>query len=254
MRRLPEPVASCSACPRLCRDACPVAVHSGRDDFIPSEKMRSVAALLGSTGATMERERLLACTDCGACTEHCLIDIPVAALLGAAARQIGAAATKAPAAETVQLDSLGLDGGVVHLLTTCGGHPIDCGGEIDLAALVGPAGPAGPADPAQAPAPPRRVEDPGRRVPASYEVVVVAPPLGSVCCGATLPAEVGDSELRARMARAMIATVPDGAVVVAGSPACALHLQQVAGPRLRVVALAGTAAAPGGRAPAREDQ
>ena len=29
-------VIECVVCPRLCRDACPVAVHAARDDLVPS--------------------------------------------------------------------------------------------------------------------------------------------------------------------------------------------------------------------------
>ena len=72
-----ELLTLCNLCLNLCRDVCPVSVHAGRDDLMPNEKTRAAAAALGVRAGPLSAELLDACTDCGACTEYCLLDVPV---------------------------------------------------------------------------------------------------------------------------------------------------------------------------------
>ncbi len=222
-----DQVASCTVCPRLCRDVCPVAVHAMRDDFVPSEKMRSVASSLGHPVGAVEPERLLACTDCGACTKRCLLKIPVASLLdGALGRwqamaghelpQLDLSAPPIPGHETSSKDE------VVVVLQTCVGEPgkgvigrLPDAGEIEAMA-------------------PARSEKTAAGQRSSGGLDHHVPADGSTCCGVRLREGVGDAGLRDRMARAMLADVADGAVVLVGQPICGAHLQQAVGDRLRV--------------------
>ena len=74
-----EKLLLCSICLHLCRDTCPVATWSGRSDLVPSNKSRSAAAALGvGPGGEVYLELLDACTDCGACTAFCALEVPVA--------------------------------------------------------------------------------------------------------------------------------------------------------------------------------
>ncbi len=222
--RVAEQVANCTVCPRLCRDVCPVAVHAMRDDFVPSEKMRSVASSLGHSVGAVEPERLLACTDCGACTERCLLDIPVASLLdGALGRWQPVVGHELPqldlSAPPIPNHEIGSEDEIVVVLQTCVGEPGErvIGSPPDQAEseAIGPTRPA---------AGPRLTDGLERHVPAD----------GSTCCGVRLRAGVGDAELRDRMARAMLAGVADGAVVLVAQPTCGAHLQRAIGDRLRV--------------------
>ena len=231
---LPKAVGDCSVCPRLCRDVCPVAVHSFRDDFIPSEKMRSVAAALGHAAGVVDPMRLLACTDCGACSAHCLLSIPVAPWLDHARLTIGEevqAAPPAPAAEAVDSRDLPENARFLPTCTPTQGQP------SDRAEHLAPTGhdESQPAGRRCAPAVPEGHD----AVPPAH---IAAPLLGNTCCGERLDPRVGDPGLRKRMAEGMLWHLPDGAVIAVHNARCAAHLQAVAGDRLRVLAVVGDSA------------
>ena len=227
---LPQEVSSCAICPRLCRDVCPVAVHAGRDDLVPSEKMRAVAALLGAAAGVVDGERLHACTDCGACTEHCLLQVPVAPWLDAARQRWleheqgdpPPRPPEDPAAATILPAEVPDD---AWLLPTCGGAPDGCRDRLGLAQgqrhLGSPVAPR----PAKA--------DPSEQTPGlrgqRHE-----PAMGSTCCGQRLHVGVGGADLRQRMARTMAQGLPDHALVVVSDAACAGHLAAAVGDRLQV--------------------
>ncbi|MBK8014062.1 MAG: (Fe-S)-binding protein [Deltaproteobacteria bacterium] len=66
-------VATCEACPRLCRHACPVAEVDGRESTSP----HALVTLSGLLKRARIRAESVApfiyhCTDCGACTSACL--------------------------------------------------------------------------------------------------------------------------------------------------------------------------------------
>ena len=70
---------TCAYCPRLCRHVCPVAVATAREAATPSAMM--TAALLVAEGhrdAAYAREAASLCLDCGACSAHCKLHVPVA--------------------------------------------------------------------------------------------------------------------------------------------------------------------------------
>ena len=207
-------VIECVVCPRLCRDACPVAVHAARDDLVPSEKMRSAAAVFGASALGIWPERLAACTGCGACTSHCLLQVPVASWLALARERGGhefASEPVDPASVPV------LNQPPTGWLATCAPiPPIDDRARSLL-----------PAERAQIAPPPRKpmVDD---------AVPEIAPAHGSTCCGAHLSTDVADAGLRARMAAAMLAGVADGAVVAVANRRCACWLATVAQGRVQV--------------------
>lgn len=69
---------TCSLCPRLCRDACPVATGSAREATVP--------AWIGATLREWELGRLpdaaaleaaTACVDCGGCRDNCHLHVPL---------------------------------------------------------------------------------------------------------------------------------------------------------------------------------
>lgn len=77
---MPDPhlYTTCAFCPRLCRHVCPVAVATSREAATPSAMM--TAAWLGEAGAQPLSLGLAAaslCVDCGACTTHCKVHVPV---------------------------------------------------------------------------------------------------------------------------------------------------------------------------------
>ncbi|NLE85833.1 MAG: (Fe-S)-binding protein, partial [Myxococcales bacterium] len=84
-RRLELPIArerrmeleTCAYCPRLCRAVCPVSNAEPREALIPWGKMTSLL----STEASEIRLEPWGCTGCGACTELCRHDNPVAEVL-----------------------------------------------------------------------------------------------------------------------------------------------------------------------------
>ncbi len=231
---LPQEVASCAICPRLCRDVCPVAVHAGRDDLVPSEKMRAVAGLMGAAAGVADGERLMACTDCGACTEHCLLQIPVASWLDAGrerwlAHEAGALPPPPPddplppAIEADQIEP------GTWLLTTCGGAPDGSRERLRLA--EGPREVGSPCDERPAKC------DPAAGLHAIDGLLRHKAPMGSTCCGQHLHPGVGGADLRGDMARAMVAGIPNGATVLVADGACAGHLAASVGERLHIVRL-----------------
>ncbi len=225
---VPAPVLDCSICPRLCRDVCPVAVHGLRDQFIPNEKMRAVAAVLGHPAGVADTMRLLACTDCGACSEYCLYSIPVASWLDEAINQLdGLVATPPPVdppAACLDVDEVG---DAVMMLATCRES------EGLARERTRRHAPRGNAD---SPLSATRSQWPAGLDKSEFSVV--NPALGSGCCGQRLSPDVGDHDLRDRMAQGMLATVPDDATVCVHNVLCAGHLQRVAGGRVHVVTVA----------------
>ncbi len=85
-----RPVAeyeTCAYCPRLCRPVCPVAVGSAREAATPTAMMTGpFLAVLDALSREEAGAYAALCVSCGACTEHCKVQRPVADLL-AAARQ-----------------------------------------------------------------------------------------------------------------------------------------------------------------------
>lgn len=63
----------CTFCPKMCRHACPVSTASGRETYIPREKMDRLNQLrLGRSAWTAEStDPLWACTGCRHCTMYC---------------------------------------------------------------------------------------------------------------------------------------------------------------------------------------
>jgi Fe-S oxidoreductase len=63
----------CTFCPKMCRHACPVSTASGKETYIPREKMDRLNQLrLGRSGWTTEAtDPLWACTGCRHCTMYC---------------------------------------------------------------------------------------------------------------------------------------------------------------------------------------
>lgn len=232
---IPVAVGDCCVCPRLCRDVCPVAVHSFRDDFVPSEKMRAVSAAIGFSATPDVTERLMACTDCGACTDYCLFSVPVASWLSELRKANDAALTaytvipSPPPCAVIDAADLHPD---AVLLSTCGGDP-DTAREHVVA--------GGPNAPEDAPDPCLHRDDPAEKLAGGVERPEHTPPRGDTCCGERLRAGVGDSGLRQRMARAMVNGIADGTQVVVCDKRCGAHLQAAVGERLHVVALNGAA-------------
>ena len=74
---------TCTYCPKLCRDACPVSNGSGREALIPQAKMQLLNMLRrNALGWTEElTEPLFGCTGCGLCTVYCEHKVDVAAAL-----------------------------------------------------------------------------------------------------------------------------------------------------------------------------
>ena len=227
---LPQEVLSCAICPRLCRDVYPVAVHAGRDDLVPSEKMRAVAGLMGADAAEVDGERLAACTDCGACTDHCLLEIPVAPWLDAARQRwleqgqgtLAPAPPADPAVVEIQHAEVPAD---AWLLPTCGGAPDGCRDRLRLDQGPRQVGSAVLERPAEVNPAAAFGDGVGRRHD---------PAMGSTCCGQRLRVDVGGPELRQRMARAMVSGISDGATVVVADGPCAAHLAASVGDRLHV--------------------
>lgn len=69
--------ALCQYCPRLCRDACPVATASAREALTPKFKMQIAGELRDEAPTMAKAELLWGCSDCGACESHCLHQNPV---------------------------------------------------------------------------------------------------------------------------------------------------------------------------------
>ncbi|MEC8422384.1 MAG: (Fe-S)-binding protein [Myxococcota bacterium] len=91
-------VDTCAFCPRLCRHVCPVAVGTGREAGTPTSMMTGVWQWLrGHADDDTAWTHASLCTSCGACTEACKLDRPVADLLA----QARAATQTPPAPPTV---------------------------------------------------------------------------------------------------------------------------------------------------------
>lgn len=90
---------TCVLCPRLCRNACPVATGSAREAAVPTW----IATVLreweaGRLPASVAREAATLCTDCGGCRDACHLDRPLPELL----RRARAALLEAPAMEPLR--------------------------------------------------------------------------------------------------------------------------------------------------------
>lgn len=72
----------CAYCPRLCRHVCPVAVATGREAATPTAMMTAAMLVFRSVeDATWGVAGTSLCCGCGACTDHCKYEVPVAARL-----------------------------------------------------------------------------------------------------------------------------------------------------------------------------
>jgi Fe-S oxidoreductase len=74
---------TCTYCPKLCRDVCPVAIGESRETLIPTHKM-SLLALAQTDQIPHDQELAeiaFACTNCGACTAVCKHDMEPASAL-----------------------------------------------------------------------------------------------------------------------------------------------------------------------------
>jgi hypothetical protein len=90
---------TCVLCPRLCRDACPVATGSAREAAVPTwiaTTLREWEA--GRLPAAIAREAATLCTDCGACRAACHLDRPLPERL----RRARAELCEAPAIEPLR--------------------------------------------------------------------------------------------------------------------------------------------------------
>ncbi len=80
----------CTFCPQLCRHVCPVSLATGREAATPSAKMTAVYLVRRGALAPSQAQRAAGlCTGCGACTEHCAHDVPVAEILAQARLEYG---------------------------------------------------------------------------------------------------------------------------------------------------------------------
>jgi len=198
----------CSLCLNLCMDVCPVSVHSGRSDLTPNVKMRSAAAVLEIRPGAPTLALLDACTDCGACTAHCVLGVDVSRWLEQAREELRQeaglpAATARPAAAALASIAPSEVPSDALALALCTGCP-----------------------------------DPAERLPGIRRLEV---PLGSACCGARLPdlADAGADldDLHLSMGRGMLSEAPDGAAVVVTDADCAAHLAAATAGRVRVILL-----------------
>lgn len=84
-KRLLDDTAECAFCPNLCLHACPVATAEGSTAAAPWGLMGLARALAsGDVSPSQDTARsLMACTGCGACTDACLHERPVARVLRA---------------------------------------------------------------------------------------------------------------------------------------------------------------------------
>ncbi len=84
--RLIDETAGCAYCPNLCLHACPVATAEGSTAASPWGLMSLVRALANGEVVPSRdvAASLLACTGCGACTDACVNEQPVAPVLRAA--------------------------------------------------------------------------------------------------------------------------------------------------------------------------
>lgn len=80
---LDQALGLCTFCPSLCRHACPVATAEGSDTVSPWGMM-SLARHVRQGAVAPDADvfaALSACNGCGACTEVCLLEVPVAETL-----------------------------------------------------------------------------------------------------------------------------------------------------------------------------
>ncbi len=79
------PWDTCRVCPRLCRDACPVATGSGREAAVPMWIATTLHAWEHQGGSKEDAAAAATlCTDCGGCRDHCHLHRPLPELLRAA--------------------------------------------------------------------------------------------------------------------------------------------------------------------------
>jgi ferredoxin len=84
---------TCSLCPRLCRDACPVATGSAREATVPAWIGATLREWeLGRLPDSAALEAATACVDCGGCRDHCHLHVPLPEYL----RTVRAALVEAP--------------------------------------------------------------------------------------------------------------------------------------------------------------
>ena len=70
--------STCALCPRLCRNACPVATGTGREAATPA--VIAGAVLEYQRGRMSEQDvitHIALCTDCGGCQDHCHLHQPL---------------------------------------------------------------------------------------------------------------------------------------------------------------------------------
>lgn len=92
-----NPLDTCSLCPRLCRNACPVATVT--EAGTPSTLARVLLDhALGRVTAHVAVAAATSCTDCGGCHDACALGRPLPTLLAAARDRLGVAPVPAPLA------------------------------------------------------------------------------------------------------------------------------------------------------------
>lgn len=101
----------CAYCPRLCRHVCPVAVGSALESATPTQMMTVAWLALGPGGHAEPLAGTNLCVDCGACTAHCMLHVPVASRLAEFRAALGAPLVSAEA-----LRPISGDGSVVAIL------------------------------------------------------------------------------------------------------------------------------------------
>lgn len=86
----PSDLGTCVYCPRLCRNACPVAVGTGREAATPTAMATQVWLYLEGRGELKQALAASAlCVECGECEAACEVDQPLGQLLGAFRRGLG---------------------------------------------------------------------------------------------------------------------------------------------------------------------
>lgn len=69
---------TCTLCPRLCRDGCPVATGSAREATVPGWIANTLREWeLGRLPDSAAIEAATACVDCGGCRDHCHLHVPL---------------------------------------------------------------------------------------------------------------------------------------------------------------------------------
>lgn len=120
---------TCAYCPRLCRAVCPVSNAEPREALIPWGKMTS---LLSGERHGVQAEPW-GCTGCGACTELCRHDNPVADVLIEGRASVFASGQAPPAAVRIAQEHPGrLLRHAARLEDWCRGVPTDPKGSVAL--------------------------------------------------------------------------------------------------------------------------